>query len=154
MVNEAKNLDTASNDTLETSASTAEPTTHKVVMWMCELCIDGAGGECHVGGCAFFLNRAPDISIRHSCLVESIDGAKLDYDTLKRAPSWVGVRKGLRALFNALPEVGAVTADDLAAKLDRESANLSTALKKLWKRGLVKREGLGSAHHPYRWSRA
>jgi hypothetical protein len=30
---------------------------------MCDLCLAGAGGECHVPGCAFWLNRAPDLPI-------------------------------------------------------------------------------------------
>jgi hypothetical protein len=62
----------------------SEPTVHRVVVWICDLCLDGAGGECHVPGCALFLNRAPDCTIRNNPLVESIDGVELDYDTLKR----------------------------------------------------------------------
>lgn len=55
----------------------SEPTVHRVVMWLCELCLDGKGGECHVGGCALFLCRAPDLSRRHYPLVESVDGFEL-----------------------------------------------------------------------------
>lgn len=57
---------------------------HKVVMWLCDQCIDGAGGMCHEPGCALIRNRAPDMSIRDSCLVESIDGVEFDYETLRR----------------------------------------------------------------------
>lgn len=35
-----------------------------VTLPICTQCIDGAGGECHTPGCALYLNRAPDISIR------------------------------------------------------------------------------------------
>lgn len=49
-------------------------TLHKVTLHLCSLCIDGAGGECHTPGCAMWLNRAPDLSLRgHPCVLE-IDG--------------------------------------------------------------------------------
>lgn len=35
---------------------------------ICDLCLNGAGGECHVPGCGFFLNRAPDIPLRSAAL--------------------------------------------------------------------------------------
>jgi hypothetical protein len=31
---------------------------------LCDLCLDGAGGECHTPGCVMFINRAPDIPLR------------------------------------------------------------------------------------------
>lgn len=62
----------------------AEPTLHRVVITLCNLCIDGAGGMCHVPGCALIRNRAPDFPIRDSCDVESIDGVPFDYETLRR----------------------------------------------------------------------
>lgn len=31
---------------------------------ICDLCLDGAGGECHVPGCILWINRAPDLPIR------------------------------------------------------------------------------------------
>ncbi len=61
-----------------------EPTLHKVVLTLCSACIDGEGGQCHVPGCALIRSAAPDISIRDSCDVESIDGVPFDYETLKR----------------------------------------------------------------------
>ncbi len=33
-------------------------------MVLCDLCLDAAGGECHVPGCIMFLNRAPDLPLR------------------------------------------------------------------------------------------
>jgi hypothetical protein len=30
---------------------------------LCDLCLTGAGGECHTPGCALFLNRGPDLAI-------------------------------------------------------------------------------------------
>lgn len=41
-----------------------EPQVHCVALWLCDLCLDGVGGECHVPGCALYLNRAPDLSLR------------------------------------------------------------------------------------------
>lgn len=76
----------------------SEPTVHQVTLWLCSLCLDGAGGMCHVPGCALCRNRAPDMGLRDSPMVESIDGVGFDYDTLKRktkpapgpeAPSYV-----------------------------------------------------------------
>jgi hypothetical protein len=60
------------------------PTYHRCVMTLCSLCIDGAGGECHSPGCALWINRAPDLSLRDNPMVDTIDGVPLDYDTLKR----------------------------------------------------------------------
>ena len=35
-----------------------------VELVLCDLCLDGTGGECHVPGCALWLNRASDLPIR------------------------------------------------------------------------------------------
>src|ERR1700761_1096985 len=45
---------------------------HKVTLWLCDDCLDGAGGECHSAGCTLWINRAPDLSIRHHPMVERI----------------------------------------------------------------------------------
>lgn len=37
---------------------------HGVAFMLCDPCLDGAGGECHVPGCAMWLNRAPDLPLR------------------------------------------------------------------------------------------
>jgi hypothetical protein len=37
---------------------------HLVQLHLCDLCLDGAGGQCHVPGCSLWLNRAPDIALR------------------------------------------------------------------------------------------
>lgn len=42
----------------------SEPEVHTVQIPMCDLCLDGAGGECHTPGCIFWINRAPDLPIR------------------------------------------------------------------------------------------
>lgn len=49
---------------------------HLVRLWLCELCLDGKGGECHSPGCALFLNRAPDVGIRNSPMVTFLDAAQ------------------------------------------------------------------------------
>ena len=40
-----------------------EPTVKRYAIYLCSECIAGAGGECHVPGCAMNLNRAPDIPL-------------------------------------------------------------------------------------------
>jgi hypothetical protein len=44
-----------------------EPLVTVVTLPLCELCLSGAGGECHVPGCAMYLNRAPDLPVREKC---------------------------------------------------------------------------------------
>ena len=39
------------------------PAVLRLKIWLCELCLAGAGGECGVPGCALFMNRAPDLRI-------------------------------------------------------------------------------------------
>lgn len=41
----------------------SEPKLHRVVVVICDLCLAGAGGECHVPGCILWLNRAPDLPL-------------------------------------------------------------------------------------------
>lgn len=36
----------------------------RVALTVCSRCLDGEGGECHTPGCALWMNRAPDVSIR------------------------------------------------------------------------------------------
>ena len=36
---------------------------HRVLLVICDLCLNGKGGECHVPGCSFYLNRAPDLPL-------------------------------------------------------------------------------------------
>ena len=35
----------------------------RVTLYLCVLCLNGAGGECHSPGCALWINRAPDIPV-------------------------------------------------------------------------------------------
>lgn len=39
----------------------------RVTLVLCSRCIAGEGGECHVPGCALWMNRAPDVQIREKC---------------------------------------------------------------------------------------
>lgn len=32
-------------------------------IYLCDLCVAGAGGECHSPGCALWMNRAPDMAL-------------------------------------------------------------------------------------------
>ena len=35
----------------------------EVKVRVCALCLNGAGGECHVPGCAFWMNAAPNADV-------------------------------------------------------------------------------------------
>lgn len=45
-----------------------EPKVFRVAVSICELCLAGVGGECHVPGCAMFLQDAPDSPLAHEVL--------------------------------------------------------------------------------------
>lgn len=64
--------------------ATEEPTLHRVVLTLCSACLDGEGDQCHTPGCALIYSRCPDLPLRDSCNVETIDGAPFDFDALKR----------------------------------------------------------------------
>lgn len=56
----------------------------QVLIWICDACLDGLGGECHTPGCTLWLNRAPDLSLRNNPMVEIFEspgGAPFDGDT-------------------------------------------------------------------------
>jgi hypothetical protein len=52
----------------------AEPELRLVALWLCVRCLTGAGGECHVPGCALWMNRAPDLPVRVERTLEVSDG--------------------------------------------------------------------------------
>ncbi len=52
---------------------------------LCNLCLDGAGGECHTPGCVMWLSSAPDLPLRRRI----IDGAGGVQEWPKRNPVWV-----------------------------------------------------------------
>jgi hypothetical protein len=41
----------------------------RVLLHICGACLRGKGGECHTPGCAFWMNRAPDVPLT----VEKVD---------------------------------------------------------------------------------
>jgi hypothetical protein len=41
------------------TTNTDEIQLRRVAAWVCDLCLAGAGGECHVPGCSFWLHDAP-----------------------------------------------------------------------------------------------
>jgi hypothetical protein len=45
---------------------------YMVTLPLCGRCIEGEGGECHTPGCSLYMNRAPDLSIRHRAEVRSM----------------------------------------------------------------------------------
>lgn len=40
----------------------SEPVLHHVEVSVCQMCLDGVGGECHTPGCVFWMNDAPNES--------------------------------------------------------------------------------------------
>ena len=48
---------------MTTTDDTQEIPVRDVTISLCELCINGAGGECHTPGCALWMNRAPDLPV-------------------------------------------------------------------------------------------
>lgn len=55
-----------------------------VSLWLCDLCLDGEGGECHMPGCALWMNRAPDLPIRDKVQIPAV--SELEH-VLKGGPS-------------------------------------------------------------------
>lgn len=51
-----------------------------VQLWLCDLCLDGAGGECHTPGCSLWINRAPDLSLRNNPMVTILAAQQDDAD--------------------------------------------------------------------------
>lgn len=90
--------------------SEQEPKLHTVVMTICDLCLDGAGGECHTPGCALWINRAPDLPLRNHPMVSHVDGWPLCqrcHD--RRAVLHVGGRRDRHAFCHeCLPTVESV----------------------------------------------
>lgn len=41
-----------------------EAAVHRVQLYLCDSCLDGKGGECHMPGCVFWFNQAPGMVIR------------------------------------------------------------------------------------------
>lgn len=47
-----------------------------VTATICDACLDGAGGECHVPGCLLWMSQAPDVPIRDRCDAVTADGGQ------------------------------------------------------------------------------
>ena len=46
-----------------------------VQLWLCDLCLDGDGEQCHTPDCSLWLNRPPDMPIRNGAAVTVLDAA-------------------------------------------------------------------------------
>lgn len=55
----------------------------RVTLWLCDLCLDGAGGQCHTPGCALWINRAPDLPLRNSPMVTVHDKLSAALEEIK-----------------------------------------------------------------------
>lgn len=48
----------------------------RYVIYLCDLCVGGAGGECHSPGCALWLKRAPDLALETEYMCVLVDEAE------------------------------------------------------------------------------
>jgi hypothetical protein len=87
----------------------------RVAVSLCELCLDGVGGECHVPGCALWMKAAPDVPLNRDLIeVLTLDGELLEWSEAyarERGVSWTAVvEAGLRELqasaMVGVPDVG------------------------------------------------
>jgi len=51
-----------------------EPQVRRVLVDLCDLCLSGVGGECHVPGCALWLSAGPDIGPIRAEIVPDVEG--------------------------------------------------------------------------------
>lgn len=92
-----------------------EPTLTTMALTVCSLCAGGAGGECHVPGCAFWMNRAPDMQLRNeaeeinSALADAAEEFLRQMDALENsrpAQSWFALKDALAAFRCASTDSG------------------------------------------------
>lgn len=62
------------------------PGLNRVTLVLCDLCLSGAGGQCHVPGCALWMNRAPDISLRGAVDAAAVEIREPTRDELADVP--------------------------------------------------------------------
>lgn len=105
-----------------------EPNVRLVTVGLCELCIGGAGGECHTPGCILWLNRAPDLAL-HAELIEDASAttaelARIRAMALKHLVGGEEVNATTEALVSQLCSI----TDDEA--LQRDIVKAAVALRK------------------------
>jgi hypothetical protein len=49
------------------------PPVQLYAVYLCDLCVQGKGGECHSPGCALWISRAPDLSLVGHPMCQPID---------------------------------------------------------------------------------
>lgn len=66
---------------------------HRVVLDLCDLCLGGAGGECHTPGCALWMNRAPDMPVNDYKVLARMGSEQtgVSVDTGVRTPAGTAV---------------------------------------------------------------
>ncbi len=76
-----------------------EAKAESVLVWLCNLCLDGAGGECHVPCCILFMKDAPRVPIRELTIKTEKHNktvwAKARQEGFKEGHK-VGFRRGLK----------------------------------------------------------
>jgi hypothetical protein len=87
-----------------------------VQLWLCDLCLDGTGGECHTPGCALWINRAPDLALRSSPMVTILDAVLEPQPAPGTVPA-----EALNIAWNALQHVALHTGDVKTAAKAREA---------------------------------
>lgn len=103
-----------------------------VRLWLCDPCLDGAGGECHTPGCAMWINRAPDIPLRDSPMVTILaDPAPEAWDASVPPGGYVCSACGIPVESEPCPDhdvpapEAATPPMSLAAELEAEAARLT-----------------------------
>lgn len=83
-------------------SQTKEPKTERVIAFICSLCLDGAGGECHTSGCLLWVKQLPGdgIPIRDYCDTKSLAG-------IPDPQALVAVCREMQEALKAITEKGA-----------------------------------------------
>ena len=90
---------------------TAEtPPLRRVMIWLCDPCAAGKGGECHTPGCSFWMRPAPEAPPR-SIFTPNMDLVReltFDEDEEQVNNAWIAraadILRGIEAVEIVLPE--------------------------------------------------
>lgn len=63
-----------------------DPEVHLYAVYLCDLCVQGEGGECHTPGCALWINRAPIFSLLGNPMCRRIEEYESDKNLQDERP--------------------------------------------------------------------
>lgn len=94
---------------------------YEVKLTLCALCVDGSGGECHVPGCALYMNRAPDTPLlsAQEQIAEASDDFVYTEEYVSPHPLCCDVCKNMRVV---MAEIVNVTDKARAGHIDAADA--------------------------------